>query len=251
MQAGEPSAPVPSDNQPPPRAPAGAPPVPPTGSPGERTYVPASMTAPPPPPRAQPGAGWWIGAVVAALVVGIGGYLIGHNLGQADERDNFDAGAPGYNDIYQQGFTAGKAAGARQGQATGAAQGEQTGLEQGEQQGKQQGEQQGKQQGVAEGTKVGADAALGGFSTWQPGAPYVVKVETGSGAVPYQIASRTLMTEDTDYALCKDAPTQVCTVPESSGGSGSSGGSSGSGGSGGSTTSTGSGSTTTSGDSGG
>jgi hypothetical protein len=257
MQAGGPSAPVPSDNQPPPRGPAGAPPVRPTVGPGERTSVPAGTAAPPPPPRATPGAGWWVGAAVVALVVGVGGYLIGHNIGQTDERDNFDAGAPGYNDIYQQGFTAGKAAGAQQGQAKGAAQGEQTGLEQGEQQGKQQGEQQGKQQGVAEGTKVGADAALGGFSTWKPGAPYVVKVETGSGSVPYQISSRTLMTADTDYALCKDAPTQVCTVPESSGGSGSSGSSSGSSGSttstdsSGSTTSTGSGSTTTSGDSGG
>jgi hypothetical protein len=225
METGGPSAPVPGDDRAPDPAPASARP----GTPVERDYV----TAPPSP--GPPGTGWWVGAIVAALVLGVGGYLIGHNIGQSTERDNFDAGAPGYNDIYQQGVAAGKAAGTQQGQAQGAAQGEQAGLE--------QGKQQGEQQGVAEGTKAGADAALGGFSTWQAGAPYVIKVEKGSGAVAYQIFSRTLMEAGTDYALCKDAPTTVCTVPESSGSSGSSGGSTGSGGSGTSTTS---GATTTS-----
>jgi len=146
-------------------------------------------------------------------VLGVGGYLVGHNVGQSNERDNFDAGAPGYNDIYQQGFAAGKAKGTQQGQAQGAAQGEQAGLEQG----KQQGVEQGKQQGVEQGTSAGATQALGGFTTWEPGAPYVVKVKAGSNSVPYQISSRTQMQPDTDYALCHDDPSQVCTVKEASG----------------------------------
>jgi hypothetical protein len=122
-----------------------------------------------------------------------------------NERDDFDAGAPGYNDIYQQGFAAGKANGTQQGQAQGAAQGEQAGLE------------QGKQQGVEQGTSAGATQALGGFTTWEPGAPYVVKVKAGSSSVPNQISSRTQMQPETDYALCRDDPSQVCTVEQASG----------------------------------
>ena len=113
---------------------------------------------------------------------------------------------PVYNDIYQQGFAAGKAQGTQQGQAQGAAQGAA--------QGEQAGLEQGKQQGVEQGTSAGATAALGGFTTWEPGAPYVVKVKAGSDSVPYQISSRTQMEPDIDYALCKDDPSQVCTVKE-------------------------------------
>jgi hypothetical protein len=159
---------------------------------------------------AQPAA-WrrvvdWRGA--RRRLLGVGGYLLGHNVGQSNERDNFDAGAPGYNVIYQQGFAAGKGQGTQQGQAQGAAQGEQTGLEQGEQTGLEQGKQQG--------TSAGATQALGGFTTWAPGAPYVVKVKAGSSSVPYQISSRTQMQPDTDYALCQDDPSQVCTVKAAS-----------------------------------
>jgi hypothetical protein len=201
------SAPVPGGDQtrapqPPPAAQA----PPPQGA-----YPPSAYGAPPPPPPGrQPGAGWWIGAILVATVLGVGGYLVGHNVGQSNERDNFDAGAPGYNDIYQQGFAAGKDEGTQQGQAQGAAKGEQTGLE--------QGKAQGVQQGVQQGTTAGATQALGGFTTWETGAPYVVKVKAGSDAVPYQISSRTQMQPDTDYALCQDDPSQVCTVAEASGG---------------------------------
>jgi hypothetical protein len=200
------SAPVPGGDQtgaPQPRPGAQAPP--PQGAYPQSAYG----APPPPPPSRQPGAGWWIGAILVATVLGVGGYLVGHNVGQSNERDNFDAGAPGYNDIYQQGFAAGKDEGTQQGQAQGAAKGEQTGLE--------QGKAQGVQQGVQQGTTAGATQALGGFTTWETGAPYVVKVKAGSDAVPYQISSRTQMQPDTDYALCQDDPSQVCTVAEASG----------------------------------
>jgi hypothetical protein len=202
MATDGPNAPVPGDDPP-------AQSQPPPAAPNPRAagvYPQPAYAAPP--PRRQPGAGWWFGAVLVAVVLGIGGYLVGHNAGQTNERDNFDAGAPGYNDIYQQGFAAGKAQGTQQGQAQGAAQGEQAGLE--------QGKQQGQQQGVEQGTSAGATLALGGFTTWEPGAPYVVKVKAGSDPVPYQISSRTQMQPDTDYALCRDDPSQVCTVAESS-----------------------------------
>ena len=203
MAADGPSGPVPGDDQP------GQPQAPP---PAEQNPAPAGgypqYPYGPPPPSRQPGAGWWIGAALVAVVLGVGGYLVGHNVGQSNERDNFDAGAPGYNDIYQQGFAAGKAQGTQQGQAQGAAKGQQAGLE--------QGKQQGEQQGVEQGTSAGATQALGGFTTWEAGAPYVIKVKAGSDAVPYQISSRTQMQPDTDYALCQNDPTQVCTVAEAS-----------------------------------
>jgi hypothetical protein len=207
MAADGPSGPVPGGDQPrQPHEPPGGQNPPPQGAYPQPPYG-------APPPSRQPSAGWWIGAALVAAVLGVGGYLVGHNVGQSNERDNFDAGAPGYDDIYQQGFAAGKAKGTQQGQAQGAAQGEQAGLEQG----KQQGVEQGKQQGVEQGTSAGATQALGGFTTWEPGAPYVVKVKAGSNSVPYQISSRTQMQPDIDYALCHDDPSQVCTVKEASG----------------------------------
>jgi hypothetical protein len=203
MAADGPSGPVPGDDQP--SQPQAAPPA--AQNPAPAGGYPQYPYGPPPPSR-QPGAGWWIGAALVAVVLGVGGYLVGHNVGQSNERDNFDAGAPGYNDIYQQGFAAGKAQGTQQGQAQGAAKGQQAGLE--------QGKQQGEQQGVEQGTSAGATQALGGFTTWEAGAPYVIKVKAGSDAVPYQISSRTQMQPDTDYALCQNDPTQVCTVAEAS-----------------------------------
>jgi len=203
MAADGPSSPVQGDD--PPGQPQAPPPAQPKPAPAG-AYPPLPYG--PPPASRQPGAGWWIGAALVAAVLGVGGYLVGHNIGQSNERDNFDAGAPGYNDIYQQGFAAGKDQGTQQGQAQGAAQGEQAGLE--------QGKQQGQQQGVEQGTSAGATQALGGFTTWEPGVPYVIKVRAGSDSVPYQISSRTQMQPDTDYALCRNDPTQVCTVAEAS-----------------------------------
>jgi hypothetical protein len=209
MAADGPSGPVPGDDPARQQTPPAGQNPPPTGAYPQAAYL-------VPPPSRRPGAGWWIGAALVAAVLGVGGFLVGHNVGQNNERDNFDAGAPGYNVIYQQGFEAGKGQGTQQGQAQGAAKGEQTGLEQGEQTGLQQGKQQGEQQGYKQGTSAGATQALGGFTTWEPGAPYVVKVKSGSGSVPYQISSRTQMQPNTDYALCHDEPSQVCTVEEAS-----------------------------------
>jgi hypothetical protein len=209
MAADGPSGPVPGDDPARQQAPPAGQNPPPTGAYPQAAYL-------VPPPSRRPGAGWWIGAALVAAVLGVGGFLVGHNVGQNNERDNFDAGAPGYNVIYQQGFEAGKGQGTQQGQAQGAAKGEQTGLEQGEQTGLQQGKQQGEQQGYKQGTSAGATQALGGFTTWESGAPYVVKVKSGSGSVPYQISSRTQMQPNTDYALCHDEPSQVCTVEEAS-----------------------------------
>ena len=217
MTTDGPSGPVPGDDQP--RQPQ--PPPAWQNPPSTSAYSQPAYGAPP--TGGRPAAGWWVGAALVAAVLGVGGYLVGHNVGQSNERDNFDAGAPGYNVIYQQGFAAGKGEGTQQGQAQGAAKGEQTGLEQGEQTGLEQGKQQGQQEGFKEGTSAGATQALGGFTTWDPGAPYVVKVKAGSGSVPYQISSRTQMQPDTDYALCHDDPSQVCTVKEASDAGGTSG----------------------------
>ena len=128
MAGDDPRGPVPGDDQNrQPQAPPGAGQIPPS----QAAYPQPSYAAPP--PSRQPGAGWWIGAALVAVVLGVGGYLVGHNVGQSNERDNFDAGAPGYNDIYQQGFAAGKDQGTQQGQAQGAAQGEQAGARAGQQ----------------------------------------------------------------------------------------------------------------------
>lgn len=200
MAGGGPSDP-PTDGSETPVTPPAAPrtPPPPAGDYAGPAYSPY-----PAPPSRRPGTGWWVGAVVAVLVVGVGAYLVGHEIGATNEREDFDAGAPGYNAIYQQGFDAGTAKGAQQGQAQGQAQGAAAG--------QKAGLEEGEQKGEAQGTAAGASAALGGFSTWEPGAPYIVKVRTGTDPVPYEISSRTQFEPDTEYALCQDDPTQVCAV---------------------------------------
>jgi hypothetical protein len=221
MESAGHSVPGPDDDQQPisDAAATSAPPSPTAGDtaapPTRPPAVPPPITSPRPvqpypaqPSGRAPGAGWWIGAFVVAAVLGVGGYLIGHNAGENAERDKYATGAPGYDTIYQQGVAAGKTQGTQQGQAQGAAAGEQVGFEQGEQQGTAQGEQQGESQGTA----AGATAALGGFSAWEPGAPYIVKVQAGTNSVPYEIDSRTQLQPATEYALCKDDPTQVCTI---------------------------------------
>jgi hypothetical protein len=220
MESGAPGGPVPDDEQ---RAgsDAGATSTPPSPTAGDAAAPAAQRPAMPPRPAVSsgarpsgrsPGAGWWIGAVLVAAVLGVGGYLLGHSAGENAERDNFVAGASGYEAIYQQGVAAGTAQGTQRGQAQGAAAGKQVGFEEGEQTGSAQGEQAGLEQGERQGMVAGASAALGGFSAWEPGTPYVVKVQAGTTAVPYEIDSRTQLQPNTEYALCQDDPTQVCTI---------------------------------------
>lgn len=209
MEAGMPptGGPPPGGTAPPP---GGAPPpgYPPQG------YPPGQYTTEPDPPKSGgPGPGWWVGAIVVALLLGAGGYLLGQSNGESSEKDKYAAGQPAYQQIYDQGFAAGQGKGQAQGQQQGAAEGKKAGFEEGQASGK------------AEGTAAGADQALGGFNSWEPGAPYIVRVQQGpSKEVPWTITTRTQMQEGTAYALCQDAPTSVCTKVESSSGGTSSDG---------------------------
>ena len=203
MEAG-----MPPTGGPPPGGGAPPPGYPPQGAP-QGQY----LTEPPEPPRSAPGPGWWVGAIVIALLLGAGGYLLGQSNGENSEKDKYAAGQPAYQQIYDQGYAAGQGKGQAQGQEQGAAAGKKAGFEEGQASGK------------AEGTAAGADQALGGFNSWEPGAPYIVRVQQGpSKEVPWTISTRTQMVQGTAYALCADAPESVCTKTESSSGGTSSGG---------------------------
>ena len=105
MEAGMPptGGPPPGGSAPPP---GGAPPpgYPPQG------YPPGQYTTEPVPPKSgAPGPGWWVGAIVVALLLGAGGYLLGKSSGSSSEKDKSAAGQPAYQQIYDQGFAAGDA----------------------------------------------------------------------------------------------------------------------------------------------
>lgn len=162
----------------------------------------------------KPGTGWWIGAVAAALVLAVGGYVLGHSTGVSSTEDEYAEGQPKYEEIYNAGAAAGtnvgEAAGQKQGRAQGVAAGQKAGFEQGEEAGKKAGEAAGLEQGQAEGRQAGSQAALG-FSSWQTGVPYIVRVEESQTAdVAYTISTRTLLEEGKAYALCTGSTTQVC-----------------------------------------
>jgi hypothetical protein len=169
------------------------------------------------PPRAGGGGSRAALVVLGLLVlagVGVGGYLIGRSSAdtkkaKAEGRRAGEAlyakGTPRYQAIYRAGFAAGQAAGTKTGVRQGAELGRKVGLEQGQRIGQLQGERQG--------IVSGANAALGGFSGWQPGAFYIVKVEPGSQGVPFRIAFRKLMQANARYAICANDPADVCTEP--------------------------------------
>lgn len=140
---------------------------------------------------------WIVTALGVVLIIGA---FFG---GKAIEQKNYEAGADGYNEIYNAGVKSGHAAGTKSGQAEG--------QEQGEQEGVAKGTEQGKQQGEIEGEKDGANAALGNFSSWSTDTPYVITMQQGpSSEVPFAIASRTLMQPDTFYKICASGK-GVCT----------------------------------------
>jgi len=156
---------------------------------------------------------FWTVAVVVAVVLGVGGYLLGHSNGKSD----YDPGTAGYKHIYDAGYDAGQAAG----NATGTAAGQKAGEAAGQKAGQQAGLEQGKKQGQAQGTQQGASAALGGFGSWQTGSFYVVQLGQGpQSEVPYVITSRVLMDPDFDYAVCANDPSSLCTFPKGSSGGG-------------------------------
>jgi hypothetical protein len=157
-------------------------------------------------------------AVLLLAAVAVGFYFIGKAAADdtaAEQRGvekgeaEFDKGTPGYQRIYEAGRAAGEKSGTRTGVRVGAEQGRKVGFEKGQKAGQLQGERQG--------IESGATAALGGFTDWQPGSFYIVKFGTGTGGVPFVIDSRTQMSSDERYAICKNNPGDICTEAITSG----------------------------------
>lgn len=176
-------------------------------------------SSPSPASSGRPGTGWWVGAVAAALVLAVGGYLLGHSTGVSSTEDEFAEGQPKYEEIYNAGAAAGtnvgESAGEKTGKAEGVAAGQKAGFEKGEAQGKKEGEAAGLEQGQAEGREAGASAALS-FSSWNTGAPYIVRVQNSDTEnVPYSISTRTQMVAGKAYALCSGSATEVCVKTDS------------------------------------
>jgi hypothetical protein len=157
-------------------------------------------------------------AVLVLAAVAVGFYFIGKAAADekaAEQRGvdkgeaEFDKGTPGYQRIYEAGRAAGEQSGRTQGAVVGAERGRKVGFEKGQKVGQLQGER--------EGIESGATAALGGFTDWQPGSFYIVKFGTGTGGVPFVIDSRTQMSSDERYAICKNNPGDICTEAITSG----------------------------------
>ncbi|MBJ7329069.1 MAG: hypothetical protein JHC95_04170 [Solirubrobacteraceae bacterium] len=172
---------------------------------------------PAPSPSAKPTPVWWIGAVVVALVLAVGGYAIGKSAGESSVKDEYAEGQPKYIAIYNRGAatgqTAGETAGEAAGEKSGVAQGEKAGFERGEARGKAAG----LAAGQAQGREAGATEALG-FSTWDTGAPYIVRVsESDTPQVPYVISHRTAFEPGKAYALCDGSTSNVCVTDDTGG----------------------------------
>jgi hypothetical protein len=157
-------------------------------------------------------------AVLVLAAVAVGFYFIGkaaaddqaaENRGVQKGEAKFEKGTAGYNAIYEAGRAAGEKAGTQTGEVAGAERGRKVGFEKGQKAGQLQGERQG--------IESGATAALGGFTDWQAGSFYIVKFGTGTGGVPFVIDSRTQMSSDERYAICKINPGDVCTEPITTG----------------------------------
>lgn len=185
------------------------------------TPPPPSSPSPAPTPSSsgKPSTGWWAGAVAVALVLMVGGYLFGHSQGVSSTEDEYAQGQPKYEEIFnagaQAGTNVGETAGKQQGQKEGLAQGVSAGKKVGFENGEAAGKQAGLAQGQAEGREAGATAALG-FSTWDTGQPYIIRVEeSDTQNVPYTVSTRTQMVPGKAYALCSGSTTEVCVVTDS------------------------------------
>lgn len=159
-------------------------------------------------------------AVLGVAVVAVAFYFIGRTTANAAgaERRGYErglatanrelrAGNPRYDRIYNSGFraghAAGRAAGLRAGKAEGAEKGEKLGLEKGEKIGTLTGDQ--------EGIRSGAAAALGGFTDWESGVYYIVKLAPGEQDVSFRIDARKRMDTNKRYAICADNDADICT----------------------------------------
>ena len=190
----------------------------------EQSMTPAGPPEPPAPdaaPRAAASrrrAAWIALGVLLLAAVAVAAYFIGRssaNAPQAYDRGyargrtatarEFARGTPRYQTIYNAGFRVGHAAGLRAGQRAGAEKGTKVGLEHGKAIGRLQGERRG--------IESGAGAALGGFTSWQAGNYYIVKLARGERGVPYRIDVRKLMDTDKRYAICANDPADVCIKP--------------------------------------
>lgn len=151
-------------------------------------------------------------AVLALAAVAVGFYFIGkaaaddkaaESRGADKGRAEFAQGTPGYQRIFAAGQAQGQQAGRKQGVKVGAERGRKVGFEKGQKAGQLQGERTGIQSG--------ANAALGGFTDWQPGSFYIVKFGTGTNGVAFVIDSRTQVSPDERYAICANNPGDICT----------------------------------------
>jgi hypothetical protein len=169
-------------------------------------------------------------AVVAFVIAGVGGYLIGHNAGDdTGSKSGFDKGVaagraevqaqyqPGkqpYEAILARGRHEGAAIGRANGERAGEAQGVRTGEAEGKRVGFEQGDRVGIQTGEREGVSQGAKAVLAGFTQWTDGDYYVVTAAPGTEpGVPYVLATRKQIEPATNYHLCADG--SLCESPES------------------------------------
>lgn len=182
-------------------------------------------SSPTPSSSGRPATVWWAGAVASALVLAVAGYALGHSTGTSSAEDEYAKGQPKYEEIYNAGAAAGtnvgESAGEKEGEAAGRKAGREAGIARGEQVGLERGEAKGKQEGLtegqAEGREAGATTALA-FTSWNTGAPYIVRVTQGKTAnVPFQVATRTQMEPGTAYELCQGSASQVCSKPVSTG----------------------------------
>lgn len=135
------------------------------------------------------------------------GYKQGYDKGSADVQAQYAPGASGYKRIYDKGYSEGQ----KKGKATGKAQGERKGEEIGYEQGKASGEKSGQKSGEVKGEEAAYTLALGGYTAWQPGLPYLVNVKsTNNKAVPYGVNVRHMMESGYDYYLCSSGEYGVC-----------------------------------------